>query len=116
MDLKVISQGGQANLNTSLVNDLRKVSDNRDVEETVTTKDKKYTEEKIAEAVDKLNKLLKDENAYAEYSVHEKFGDIMIKIIDSKTKEIIVEYPPKKILDLIARMCELSGIAIDKKA
>ena len=40
----------------------------------------------------------------------------MIKIIDENTKEVIVEYPPKKILDLIAKMCELAGIAIDKKA
>lgn len=116
MDLKVTSQGGQASLNTSVVSEIKQVPANKDVVEAVTAKDKGYREEDIAKAVDKLNKFLKDENTYAEYSVHEKLGDIMIKIINQDTKEVIMEYPPKKILDLIAKMCELAGIAIDKKA
>ena len=115
MDLKVTSQGGQANLNTSKLSENKQVTTNKEVVEAVTAKDKGYREEDIAKAVGKLNKLLKNENTYAEYSVHEKFGDIMIKIINQDTKEVIVEYPPKKILDLIAKMCELAGVAIDKK-
>lgn len=116
MDLKVTSQGGQANLSTSVASEIKKVPANKEVIEAVTAKDKGYREEDIAKAVGQLNKFLKDENTYAEYSVHDKFGDIMIKIINQDTKEVIVEYPPKKILDLIAKMCELTGIAIDKKA
>ena len=116
MDLKVTSQGGQANLNTTLVNEAKQVPANKDVVDAVSAKDKNYSKEDVAKAVEKLNKFLKEENTYAEYSVHEKFGDIMVKIIDENTKEVIAEYPPKKILDLIAKLCELSGIAIDKKA
>ncbi|MBE6055228.1 MAG: flagellar protein FlaG [Clostridium sartagoforme] len=116
MDLKVASQGGQVNLKTSVTTEIKQVPANRDVVEAVTAKDKGYREEDVAKAVDKLNKLLKDENTYAEYSVHKDLGDIMIKIIDQDTKEVIAEYPPKKILDLIAKMCELAGIAVDKKA
>lgn len=116
MDIKVTSQGGQANLNTTLLNQIKQVPANKDVVDAVSAKDKSYSKKEVAKAVEKLNKFLKEENTYAEYSVHEKFGDIMIKIIDENTKEVIVEYPPKKILDLIAKMCELVGIAIDKKA
>ena len=67
-------------------------------------------------AIKKLNGFLKDDNAYAEYNVHEKFGDIMIKIVDKDTKEVLVEVPPKKILDMIAKLCEISGVVFDKKA
>lgn len=116
MDLKVTSQGGQANLNIKLVDEIRQVPANKDVVNAVGAKDKSYSKEDVAKAVNELNKLLKDEHTYAEYSVHEDLGDIMIKIIDQDTKEVIAEYPPKKILDLIAKMCELAGIAIDKKA
>lgn len=120
MDFKVTSQGGQANLgNTSYVDtsiEVKQVPVGKDAVKAVTVKDKGYREEDIAKAVDKLNKFLKDENTYAEYSVHEKFGDIMIKIINQDTKEVIMECPPKKILDLVARMVELVGVAIDKKA
>lgn len=69
----------------------------------------------IDDAVNKLNERLKSEETYAEYSVHEKFGDIMIRIVSKDTKEVLLEVPPKKILDYVARMCENSGIMLDKK-
>lgn len=118
MEIKVTSQGGQANLNTIKSTEVKQVSENKDVVEAVTAKDKGYREEDITKAIDKLNKFLKDEHTYAEYSVHEKLGDVMIKIINQDTKEVIMECPPKKILDLVAKMCELVGvgIGIDKKA
>lgn len=116
MEVKVTSQGGQVNLNTLQNKEVKKLSVNKDVVEAVTDKNKVYREEDLAKAVDKLNKFLKDEHTYAEYSIHEKLGDIMIKIINEDTKEVIMECPPKKILDLVAKMMEMVGVAIDKKA
>ena len=40
----------------------------------------------------------------------------MIKIVDKDTKEVLVEVHPKKILDMIAKLCEISGVVFDKKA
>lgn len=116
MEIKVISQGGQANLNAVQNKEVNKLSVNKDVVEAITNKNKGYREEDLSKAVDKLNKFLKDEHTYAEYSIHEKLGDVMVKIINQDTKEVIMECPPKKILDLVAKMMELVGIAIDKKA
>ena len=116
MDIRVTSQGGQPNLNTSFADQISQVQVNREVGDTVSNKDTAYSKDDIAKAVDKLNSLLKEENTYAEYSIHDELGDVMIKIVDKNTKEVIVEYPPKKILDMIAKLCELAGIAIDKKA
>ena len=82
----------------------------------ITSKDKDYKEADIAKAVDKLNKFLQDDNTTAEYEVHEVFGDIMIKIVDNDTKEVIMEVPPRRILDLVAKMMELTGVLVDKKA
>jgi flagellar protein FlaG len=70
----------------------------------------------VEKAVDKLNKFLEDENVHAEYSIHDKLRDVMIKIVNSDTKEVILEIPPKKILDMVAKMCEMVGILVDKKA
>ena len=117
MDFKVTSQGGQSNLNTS--SSIETKSDNRvnkDVVEAITAKDKGYREEDLKEALDKLNKFLNHENTYAEYSFHEVLGSTMVKVINKDTKEVIMECPPKKILDLVAKMMELAGVAIDKKA
>lgn len=79
-------------------------------------KEKEYTEKDLKKAVEKLNKFLEDDNTHAEYNVHDKFGDIMIKVIDNTTKEVILEVPPKKILDMVAKLCEMVGIVFDKKA
>ena len=114
MDMKVICQGGQTNLNVVKSN-----MEVNSVEKELTTnaeKEERYTKENLDKAIKKLNGFLKDDNAYAEYNVHEKFGDIMIKIVDRDTKEVLVEVPPKKILDMIAKLCEISGVVFDKKA
>jgi flagellar protein FlaG len=117
MDIKVMSQGENFNLNTEIAKDIKFPGD-KDVK--VGTKQgensNEYLPKDLEKAVNKLNNFLKDEHTHAEYSVHEKLNAIMIKIVDDSTKETIMELPPKKILDLLAKMCELAGVIYDKKA
>lgn len=117
MDMKVISQGENFNLNTEVQKAVQFPSDKDvQVEAPQGEKTKEYSPEDLKKAVNKLNNFLKDEHTHAEYSIHDKFKTIMIKIVDDNTKETIMEVPPKKILDLVAKMCELAGILYDKKA
>ena len=69
----------------------------------------------LDKALKKLNKFLEDDNTHAEYSVHEDLNAIMIKIVDDNTKEVIMEIPPEKILDMVASICKQFGL-IDQKA
>lgn len=110
MDIQVnknIDNSAQAVSGKNLVNvkGYNKVSEKTEIKE----KD-------LANAVDKLNKFLEDNKTHAEYEVHEKLNDIMIKIVDDKTGDVIKEIPPKKILDMVAKMCEMVGALFDKKA
>ena len=79
------------------------------------SKEQEFDRKELDKSLNKLNRFLEDDSAHAEYSVHEDFGTIMIKIIDDNTKEVILEVPPKKILDMVASMCKQFGL-IDKKA
>lgn len=74
------------------------------------------SEKDIKKAVDKFNKLLEDKSSHVEYEVYGKFNDLNIKIIDDKTKEVIKEIPPKKLIDMIDKLCELAGVFVDQKA
>lgn len=74
-----------------------------------------YNQKELDDALNKINNFLKDEKTHAEYSKHEDFGTLMIKIIDDETNEVILEIPPKKILDMVASMCRQVGL-FDKKA
>lgn len=74
------------------------------------------TDQELKKAVEKINKFFEDDHIKAEYSHHEKLKDLMIKIVNTETKEVILEIPPKKILDMVAKMCEMAGLIVDKKA
>ena len=40
---------------------------------------------------------------------------MIVRVIDNNTNEVINEIPNKKILDMVAKMCEMAGILVDKK-
>ena len=96
--------------------EVQHVSENNVTTQETTDKNQKYKLEEVHKAVDKLNKFMEDEDIHAEYEVHDKLNQIMIKIVDNKTKDVLLEIPPKKILDMVAKMCEMVGILVDKKA
>ncbi|WP_138227260.1 flagellar protein FlaG [Paenibacillus algicola] len=50
-----------------------------------------------------------------EFSIHEKTNTVMIKVLNKETGDLIREVPPEKILDLAARMMEITGFIIDEK-
>lgn len=120
MDLKAVTQGGvQTNFDEVSKIDYNTESYEIVVEKSVATKvanEQKPKEEDVKKAVEELNKVIKKNGTYAEYEVHKGLGDIMIRIRDNKTKEILQELPPKKILDMIESFCEKAGILVDKKA
>lgn len=78
-------------------------------------KEKEIDNKKLNEAVEILNKLLKKRNTKIEFERHEVFSDLMFKIVDEETGDVITEAPPKSILDMVAKLCELAGVLVDKK-
>lgn len=75
-----------------------------------------YHEEDLKDAKEIMNKLLKKHKSHIEYETYDKFKSVtIIKIVNTDTKEVIKEIPPKKLLDMVAKMCEMAGIMIDEK-
>jgi flagellar protein FlaG len=72
-------------------------------------------EKKLFEAIQKTNQTIKGATCSFEYSIHEKTKQIMVKVIDIKTKDVIKEFPPEKILDMVAKMWEVAGIMVDER-
>lgn len=128
MDVGKVGQGRQTNLdlinkNSSAAYDngqntlqeKTKTSDYK-VNGTKETMEGNIKEEDLRKAVEKLNKFIEDEGTHAVYEVHEKLNDVMIKIVNNNTKEVILEVPPKKILDMVSKMMEMVGLLVDKRA
>ncbi|WP_312651501.1 flagellar protein FlaG [Proteiniclasticum sp.] len=75
-----------------------------------------YTIDEVERAVSSTNRLLNDEHrTQYKFEVHEGTGRVMVNLIDTKTKEVIKEIPPEKILDLVASIWERIGIIVDER-
>ncbi|ABS39350.1 flagellar protein FlaG [Clostridium botulinum] len=118
MEVKAMSQGRHQAYNSEIINsgtDLDKNIEKIKLSEKHSTLDKESTRE-VKDSVDKLNKLLEGQDIRLEYEIYGKFRDLTIRLIDTKTKEVIKEIPPRKIIDMVAKLCEMAGVLIDEKA
>jgi len=73
------------------------------------------SEKMLIEAIEKANKELVVANRALEFSVHEKTKEIIVRVIDVETKEVVREIPSEEILDMLANMLELAGILVDER-
>lgn len=116
MDVDLISQGRQI-INNAPVDENLDVKINNS--ENINKKDVSVSnaqKKQVQNSVNKLNKLLQKEDTHVEYKIHKYFGDVIIRIVDNKTREVVREMPPEKILDMIQRMCEMDGVFVNKRA
>ena len=72
------------------------------------------SEKVVIEAIEKANKAISSVRRF-EFSIHEKTKEIMVKVIDNDTNEVIREIPPEKVLDMVAKMWEMAGIIVDER-
>jgi flagellar protein FlaG len=72
-------------------------------------------EKQWIEVIEKANRAIEGATCSFEFSIHERTKQIMVKVIDKDTKEVIREFPPEKILDMVAKMWEVAGIIVDER-
>ncbi|MFA5576517.1 MAG: flagellar protein FlaG [Tissierellaceae bacterium] len=77
--------------------------------------EKRITEEEAISLIEKANKDFVVYDRRFEFSIHDATRQIMVKIIDANTDEVIRELPPEKILDMVAALWEVAGIIVDRK-
>lgn len=120
MEVKGIGQGRQLSLDINTSSNVTENSSSIAVDnKSSQNKDagaKDVSEKDVKKAVDKVNKLMEDTSTHLQYEVYGKFRDIMVSIIDNNTNKVIKEIPPKSIVDMVEKLCEMAGIFLDKKA
>jgi len=68
----------------------------------------------LAKMIASINTHLKEQKLELNYEKHERTNQLVVRLLDSETKEIIREVPPQKLLDYRANMNELLGLLIDE--
>jgi flagellar protein FlaG len=69
----------------------------------------------LENSVEAANANLVQYNRMIERTIHEKTHTIMYVLKDTVTNEVIREFPPRKIQDMIAKMWELAGLFVDER-
>ncbi|WP_172200918.1 flagellar protein FlaG [Saccharibacillus qingshengii] len=72
-------------------------------------------EQQLIQRIEHAVKSLEGPQTTLDISIHEKTHEILVKVLNKETGEIIREVPKEKTLDLVAQMMELAGILLDKR-
>lgn len=72
-------------------------------------------EEQLIAAIERANRALQGNFTSFEFSIHEGTKEIMVKVLNRDTGEVIREIPSEKVLDLVAKMWEMAGVFVDER-
>ncbi|QDH20844.1 flagellar protein FlaG [Saccharibacillus brassicae] len=73
------------------------------------------SDEQLLKTIDRAVKAMQGPETTLEINIHEKTHQLMIKVLNKESGELIREIPPEKTLDLVAKMMEIAGILVDQK-
>lgn len=72
-------------------------------------------EDTLKDIVKGMNDFLNPTHTSLKFEFHEKLNEYYVTLVDDKTKEVVREIPPKKLLDFYAAMTEKIGLLVDRK-
>ncbi|MFZ5632088.1 MAG: flagellar protein FlaG [Bacillota bacterium] len=77
-------------------------------------KEQKNDIQEVGKAINLLNKTMETYNTELKFTLHEKSGEYMVKVVNTKDNTVIREIPPERILDMVAQLKEMLGLIVDK--
>lgn len=81
----------------------------------VTRESSSIGEKYFSELIEKTNKSLRSSNTHLKLSVHDQSHQIIVKVINTETDEVIREIPPEKFIDLVYNLCKQVGLVFDER-
>jgi flagellar protein FlaG len=70
--------------------------------------------EELQQDLDVINAQLETMNRSLQFSIDEELKDVVVKIVDTKTGEIIRQIPPDEVLRLREHFKEMVGLILEK--
>ena len=108
-----------ADVNKVLSNDTGRTADSRKNETTKTSNESKEQElsrQEIEKLTDRINRIMGLIEKRLQFKIHEKSGEVQVKVIDQETGKVIEEIPANRLLDLMASFRNMTGMLFDHKA
>lgn len=80
------------------------------------SKQKELNKEELQKVAADMTEVMQSLNTDIQFSVHEKTGRLIVRVVDDKTQQVLKEIPSKEMLDTIAAIRDYVGALLDKKA
>ncbi|MDE8564467.1 flagellar protein FlaG [Anoxybacillus rupiensis] len=74
-----------------------------------------WSKDRLSDIVKSMNTFLQPSQTSLRFELHDELKEYYVQVVDERTKEVIREIPPKKLLDMYAAMMEFVGLVVDKK-
>ncbi|MBP8646188.1 MAG: flagellar protein FlaG [Syntrophobacteraceae bacterium] len=71
--------------------------------------------EKAGELVDEVQSYLNDINIQLSFDLSEETGDMVVRVIDRNTGEVIRQIPPENLMEIRERLKELQGVLLNDR-
>jgi len=78
-------------------------------------KSKEEIKKELQQLMEELNKAMNPLNKDLKFRFNDKVDELVVEVVDTKSKEVIREFPPKEALELMEKVRELVGMLFDKK-
>ncbi|MCT4396355.1 flagellar protein FlaG [Periweissella beninensis] len=69
----------------------------------------------LSTEINKLNEQLLGRDVKLEYRIHHRTGRTYVQLVDMQTDKVLKEIPSAKMLDIIGKIWDQMGIAVDRK-
>lgn len=69
----------------------------------------------LGRTIDVANNAFKDVNVGFKIEVNEKINRTVVQVLNTETGEVIKQFPPEEIVNMLERMYDMLGILIDKQ-
>lgn len=79
------------------------------------SENKDYTKKQVENAVESINEFLQTEQLDSKFVFHDGLNQYYVRLVDSKTEEVIKEIPPERLLNAFYEMQKLVGMIVDEK-
>ena len=110
------AEGAATQENIKLLPPSRHPSNEKQSSEIQVGDNKTISREELDKKVEQLNKAAEALDRKLQFKIHDETHRIMVKILHKDTQEVIAEYPPQKILDVLAKIDEEMGLLVDTRA
>jgi uncharacterized FlaG/YvyC family protein len=76
----------------------------------------KVDEGQLDKLLGNVNQAVKAADEHLQFSVHKGSNDIVVKLVDNSTGEVLREIPSEKFLDMVTMLQKIAGMNVDTKA